>query len=321
MSVLVLIESVASAATPESLALLPLAKSLSAGDVIAVAAVPEAEADALAEAATAAGADAVAIAPLADGEDSLLVTPLVEALAAAAEEVGPSVVLAPASADGREAAARLGVRLGTSPLWDADRLAGGKPFVAGKEVLWAQWVIEATSARPTSVVVVNPSVTADPVGPGEGRRIEITPPIAVGATIHETTVSEPEDGRPALPGAAVVVAGGLGLGSADDWVLVEELADALGAAVGATRSAVDEGWVPFPAQIGMTGEVIAPRVYIGMGISGAIQHTSGMQRSGLKIAVNEDEDATIFEVADLGVIADVHEFVPALVEALRARGA
>src|SRR5699024_2222948 len=129
------------APTPESLALLPLARSLEPSEVVAVGAVPESEADALAEAAAAAGADAVAIAPLAEDEAALLVTPLVEALAAAAEKVGPSVVLAPASADGREAAARLAVRLGTSPLWDADRVPGSEPFVVGKEVLWAQWSV------------------------------------------------------------------------------------------------------------------------------------------------------------------------------------
>ncbi|MGO1583097.1 MAG: electron transfer flavoprotein subunit alpha/FixB family protein, partial [Actinomycetaceae bacterium] len=247
--------------------------------------------------------------------------PLVDALEAAVEGLGDvSVVLAPASADAREAAARLGVRLDVAPLWDADRVGGsGGAVDTSQSVLWNQWVVSSSSVGRVAIVVVDPALTADPVGQGAGERLELDAPRSPGAVVEHVEVTATEGGRPSVTDATVVVAGGLGVGSGDDWPVVEELADALGAAVGATRSAVDEGWVPFAAQIGQTGQVVAPRVYIGLGISGAVQHTSGMQRSGTVIAVNDDEDSPIFDVADLGVVADVHELVPALLEALRAR--
>ncbi|MGC5614615.1 electron transfer flavoprotein subunit alpha/FixB family protein [Georgenia sp. Z1491] len=320
MTVLVLLETAEAAATADSLALLPLARTLDAGEVVAVGSAPAADHDAIAAAATAAGADVVALAPVPGAE--VLVSPLVDALAGAAELLGDvSVVLVPATSDAREAAGRLGVRLGVAPLWGADRLtAPGGTLTTRQPVLWNQWTVTAESTGEVAIIVVDPTTDPPAATPGAGRRLELPAPTSPGAQVHEREVATTEGGRPSITEADVVVAGGLGVGSGEQWPVVEELADALGAAVGATRSAVDEGWVPFAAQIGQTGEVISPRVYIGLGISGAIQHTSGMQRSGTTIVVNEDEDSPLFELADLGVLGDLHEIVPALLEAIRARG-
>ncbi|MGC5629813.1 electron transfer flavoprotein subunit alpha/FixB family protein [Georgenia sp. Z1344] len=321
MTALVLLETAAAAPTPDSLALLALARTLDAGDVAAVASAPAAEHDALAAAAAAAGADVVALAPSPDAD--VLVSPLVDALAGAVELLDDvTVVLAPATPDAREAAGRLAVRLGVAPLWGADTVTrqDDGSLSTKKSVAWNQWVVSCVQTGGTAVVVVDPSLVAPASGPGAGRRVELPAPTSLGAAVIGREVAVTDGGRPAITEADVVVAGGLGVGSGEQWPIVEELADALGAAVGATRSAVDEGWVPFAAQIGQTGEVVAPRFYIGLGISGAVQHTSGMQRSGTIVVVNDDEDSPMFELADLGVLGDLHEVVPALLEALRARG-
>ena len=129
-----------------------------------------------------------------------------------------------------------------------------------------------------------------------------------------------ESGGAAIEDADVIVAGGRGLGQAENFTLAEELAKSLGGAVGATRAVVDAGWYPYSAQIGQTGKTVSPKLYIALGISGAIQHKVGMQSSGTIVAINKDANAPIFESSDLGVVGDVHEIVPKLTELIRSRG-
>jgi electron transfer flavoprotein alpha subunit len=128
-------------------------------------------------------------------------------------------------------------------------------------------------------------------------------------------------GGPAIEDADVIVAGGRGLGSPDNFSLAENLAQSLGGAVGATRAVVDAGWYPYSAQIGQTGKTVSPKLYVALGVSGAIQHKVGMQSSGTIVAINKDANAPIFEFSDLGVVGDVHEIVPKLTELVRARKA
>src|SRR5207244_7624975 len=128
-----------------------------------------------------------------------------------------------------------------------------------------------------------------------------------------------ESEGPSIEDADVIVAGGRGLGEPENFALVEALAKALGGAVAATRAVVDAGWYPYAAQVGQTGKTVAPKLYVACGISGAIQHKVGMQSSGVVVAINKDTNAPIFEFSDLGVVGDVHEVVPKLTEAIKAK--
>ena len=130
-----------------------------------------------------------------------------------------------------------------------------------------------------------------------------------------------ESSGPSIEDADVIVAGGRGLGAPENFTLAEELARALGGAVGATRAVVDAGWYPYSAQIGQTGKTVSPKLYVALGISGAIQHKVGMQSSNVIVAINKDPNAPIFEFSDLGVVGDVHEIVPQLTELVKQRRA
>ncbi len=191
------------------------------------------------------------------------------------------------------------------------------------EILGGTTLVETafTGAGPHLVVVRPKSFTAEAVGGGEPEVLEVPLPEAgrSGSAVV-TARHEEESSGPSLAEADIIVSGGRGMGGEEHFALLEEVAGLLGGAVGATRAVVDSGWVPYSMQIGQTGKTVKPTVYIACGISGAMQHLVGMKDSGTIIAINKDEEAPIFGVADLGIVGDVHAVLPRLLESLQGRG-
>jgi electron transfer flavoprotein alpha subunit len=227
-------------------------------------------------------------------------------------------VLLAASADGKEIAGRLAARLGAGLLVDVVEVKeGGKGI---HSIIGGAFTVEAEVTGDTPVITVRPgAVEAEPTG-GAGEVVNVEVP-AQAENATKITKREPAvaGDRPELTEATVVVSGGRGVGSAENFSVVEELADSLGAAVGASRAAVDSGYYPGQFQVGQTGKTVSPQLYIALGISGAIQHRAGMQTSKTIIAVNKDEEAPIFEIADLGIVGDLFKVTPQLTEAVKAR--
>lgn len=265
----------------------------------------------------AAGAAKIYVAESDDAEN-YLVTPVVDVLAGLAESATPAGVIVAANADGKEIAARLAARIGSGLLVDVVEVREGA--VGIHSIFGGAFTVEAQVTSDTPVITVRPgaieAVAAD--GAGEVVNVEV-PAQAENAT--KITKREPAvaGDRPELTEASVVVAGGRGVGSAESFSVVEELADSLGGAVGASRAAVDSGYYPGQFQVGQTGKTVSPQLYIALGISGAIQHRAGMQTSKTIVAVNKDEEAPIFEIADLGIVGDLFKVSPQLTEAVKAR--
>ena len=246
-----------------------------------------------------------------------LVAPKAEALQQLAEKSSAGAVLIPSSIEGKEIGGRLAIKLQSGLITDAVDVQEGP--VTTQSVFAGNYTVTAKVTQGTPIITVKPNSATPEESEGAGSVEEFTAEISDAAKGAQIVASQPRKatGRPDLNEAAIVVSGGRGTGG--DFTPVEELADALGGAVGASRAAVDSGWIPHSFQIGQTGKTVSPQLYIAAGISGAIQHRAGMQTSKTIVAVNKDEEAPIFELVDFGVVGDLKTVLPAATEEINKR--
>jgi electron transfer flavoprotein alpha subunit len=258
-----------------------------------------------------------------DTGDSLIGPPAAAALAELIGEHQPDAIAFGASYDGRDVCGRLSARIDRPVLsngmtWEVD----GDKVKVGTAIFGGNTLVDAVfSGDGPHLAIFRPkSFTAEPGGGGPAQVVAVKA-VDTGhaGEARVLNVHEAEQVGPKLEDAAVVVSGGRGLGGADNYKLVEELAKLLKGAAGASRAIVDAGWVPYSHQVGQTGKTVKPKVYIAAGISGATQHMVGMKGSDNIVAINKDAEAAIFNIADLGIVGDVHKVMPKLIEALKAR--
>src|SRR3982751_1699670 len=254
-----------------------------------------------------------------DDIDAYLVARKAEVLASLVERVSPAAVLIPSSPEGKEIAARLAVKTGSGFLTDVTEITADG--TATQVAFAGATIVHSTVSTGTPIYTLRGnSVTPEPA-PAAGAEESVSVSIseaAKGARVVDRVV-EQKSSRPELTEASIVVSGGRGVASAENFSIIEALADSLGAAVGASRAAVDSGYYPHTFQVGQTGKTVSPQLYIAVGISGAIQHRAGMQTSKTIVAVNKDPEAPIFELADFGVVGDLFKVVPQAAEEIRKR--
>jgi len=247
------------------------------------------------------------------------VAPKAELLAKLVADNSPIAVIIGSSPEGKEVAARLAVRTNSGIITDAIGVA--PDLTATQSVFGGATVVQSKVSMGTPIITVRPNSTAPVAAAGAAARVDVSVELSAAAKSATITnrAAAVKGGRPELTEAAIVVSGGRGVGAAEGFGVIEALADALGAAVGASRAATDAGFYPHAFQVGQTGKTVSPQLYIANGISGAIQHRAGMQTSKLIVAVNKDAEAPMFELADFGVVGDLFTVVPQLTEEINKR--
>jgi electron transfer flavoprotein alpha subunit len=310
--VLVLVDHVDGKVSKPTTELLTIARRLGEPSAVFIGS----NADAAAETLKKFGAEKIYAVPDADIKD-YLVAPKAEVLAQLVEKTSPAAVLLVSGGEGKEIAGRLAIKTDSGLITDATDITEGP--VTTQSVFAGNYTVTAKVTKGTPIITVKPNSATPEEAPGAGAVENVEVSISDGAKTARIVKSSPREssGRPDLTEAAIVVSGGRGTGG--NFGPVEAFADSLGAAVGASRAAVDSGWYPHSFQVGQTGKTVSPQLYVANGISGAIQHRAGMQTSKTIVAVNKDEEAPIFELVDFGVVGDLHAVLPAATEQINQR--